>query len=90
MFKLNHKYSLKYRFKRLNFKPDIAMVSRKTCIFIDGCFWHKCPKHFIEPKSNKEYWNKKINRNILRDAEINWAYKNSDWRIIRIWEHKLK
>src|SRR3989344_6483116 len=60
-------------------KPDFIDYKTKTAIFIDGCFWHCCPKHFIDPKSNKEYWSKKIKKNILRDAEINLCYKSSGY-----------
>ena len=71
-------------------RPDFIDKDSKTVIFIDGCFWHKCPKHFKYPKSNKEYWNPKIERNILRDKEINISYKNAGWKVIRIWGHEIK
>ena len=64
-------------------KPDFINYKKKIVVFIDGCFWHKCPKHFVPPKS-------KIERNITRDGEIMLAYKNHGWKVIRIWEHELK
>lgn len=84
------KYSSSYRFKELNFRPDIVIKSKKTCIFIDGCFWHKCPKCFKMPKSNKKYWAPKINRNVQRDKEQNAYLKKNGWNVIRIWEHEIK
>lgn len=69
--------------------PDFINYKRRIVIFVDGCFWHKCPKHFRDPKSNKKYWNLKLEKNRLRDQEINIAYKNSGWKIKRIWEHNL-
>ena len=90
LFKMGYRYSLNYRFKELNFKPDIVMVSRKTCIFIDGCFWHRCPKCFRPPKSNKKYWNQKIRRNIERDKEQNRYLRRHGWKVIRIWEHSIR
>ena len=71
-------------------KPDFINYKKKIVVFIDGCFWHGCPEHFRKSKSNIKYWKNKIKKNILRDREINFAYKNSGWKIIRIWEHKLK
>ena len=53
--------------KGLKGKPDIAIKKYKIAIFLDSCFWHGCEKHFIMPKSNVEYWCRKINRNLERD-----------------------
>ena len=89
LFRLGYRYSLDHRFKELNFKPDIVMVSRKVCIFVDGCFWHKCPKCFKAPKSNKKYWNAKIKKNIERDKEQNKHLKKNGWKVIRVWEHEI-
>jgi DNA mismatch endonuclease (patch repair protein) len=70
--------------------PDFINYKKREVIFIDGCFWHKCPKHYIAPKSNKKYWLPKLKRNVLRDKEIALVYQNSGWKVIRIWEHDLK
>ena len=70
--------------------PDFIHKGKKIVVFIDGCFWHMCTKCFKEPKSNKEYWIHKLERNAIRDKEITLAYENSDWEVIRIWEHELK
>lgn len=87
-------WNLGYRFRKnvktLPGKPDIAIQKYKIVIFLDSCFWHKCPKHFKKPKSNLEYWEPKIKRNIERDAEINQYYKDNNWHILRIWEHEIK
>ena len=89
IFKLGYRYSLNHRFKELNFKPDLVMVSRKICIFIDGCFWHGCSKCYKEPKSNKKFWRLKIKRNQDRDKEQNSFLKKNGWKVIRIWEHEI-
>jgi len=89
---------IKIKLKKKNFvyhprlygKPDFANFKKRTAIFIDGCFWHRCPKHFVEPKSNKKYWLPKIERNVLRDKEIIIAYLNAGWKVTRIWEHELR
>jgi len=49
--------------------PDIILSDSKTAVFIHGCFWHGCPRHFRMPKSNKEYWSQKIKSNIRRDKK---------------------
>ena len=57
---------------------------------MDSCFWHKCPEHFKKPKSNLEYWEPKIKRNVERDVAINNYYQQKNWHILRIWEHEVK
>jgi len=89
LFRRGYRYRLSYRFKEPNFTPDLVMVSRRTCIFIDGCFWHKCPKCFKKPKSKKRYWREKIDRNVERDKEQNAYLMANGWKIIRIWEHEV-
>lgn len=70
-------------------KPDIYFSRSNMVIFIDGCFWHKCPKCFVKPKSNLKYWNNKIKRNVKRDKEVNSLLQKSGIRVIRIWEHEI-
>ena len=89
LFKNGYRYRVNYWFKGLRFKPDIVMISRKVCIFIDGCFWHKCPICYRQPKSNKRYWIAKINRNMRRDKKQNKFLEKQGWRIIRVWEHEV-
>jgi DNA mismatch endonuclease, patch repair protein len=76
--------------KSLPGKPDFAIKKYKIVIFIDSCFWHSCPQHGNMPKSNKDYWINKLNRNKERDIEINHYYKKKNWNILRIWEHEFK
>lgn len=71
-------------------KPDIFLPQTKTAIFIDGCFWHKCSRCFIEPRSNKNFWEEKIHRNIERDKEVNSQLQRQGIKVIRLWEHELK
>lgn len=89
LFNIGYRYSLSHRFKGLNFNPDLVLVSRKTCIFIDGCFWHGCEKCYRPPKSNKKYWVPKIKRNIERDREQDAYLKKNGWKVIRVWEHEI-
>ena len=71
-------------------KPDLVFVKKKIAVFIDGCFWHKCPEDFQEPETRKEFWNKKIQSNIDRDEKINEQLKGDGWIVIRVWEHEIK
>jgi len=80
-------YRLRYR---LIGKPDIVFPKKKLAVFIDGCFWHKCPKCFIKPASNRKFWNRKIESNIKRDKVVNVELRKKGWKVLRIWEHELK
>lgn len=71
-------------------KPDFALKKYKIAIFIDSCFWHKCPKHFRQPSTNKKYWISKIDRNVERAKEVNNQLKNKGWKVLRFWEHEIK
>ena len=66
------------------------MFIKKLVIFIDSCFWHGCKRHFRVPKSNKLYWQLKIEKNKNRDKEVTKFYKKHGWIILRFWEHDLK
>lgn len=70
-------------------RPDFVNWKKKIVIFIDGCFWHCCPIHSKIPEQNKDYWLPKLKRNITRAKEMDTAYKNSGWKVIRLWEHNL-
>jgi len=72
----------------LKYYPEGAQ--ERLAIFIDGCFWHGCPKCHIEPKSNIDYWLPKINRNKKRDKAVNAELKRRGWTVVRFWEHSLK
>jgi len=71
-------------------KPDIVFSKKKIAIFIDGCFWHKCPKCFSSPQTNRIFWLKKINSNVKRDKFVDLELKKKGWKVIRIWEHELE
>lgn len=86
-----HRRGLRFRLRYpLPGKPDIVFVRARVVIFIDSCFWHGCPQHLRMPKSNQDYWQRKIQRNIERDDQINTSYRYSDWESLRFWEHELK
>jgi DNA mismatch endonuclease (patch repair protein) len=78
--------------KRFPGCPDIVLKKYKTALFVNGCFWHGhtgC-RYFIWPKSNKEYWQRKISGNIARDKQTYASLRDSGWNVIIIWECQLK
>jgi DNA mismatch endonuclease (patch repair protein) len=78
--------------KKLPGKPDIVLPKYKMVIFVHGCFWHghKGCKYFVIPKTKTKWWLNKINGNIARDKKASRTLKKSGWRIINIWECRLK
>jgi DNA mismatch endonuclease (patch repair protein) len=74
----------------LSGKPDIVFPKYKIAIFIDGCFWHKCPKCFIEPQTRRKFWMDKISGNVARDKKVNKQLKKEGWKVLRFWEHLLR
>lgn len=87
---LSHFKKKDYEYQpRIYGKPDFANFKTKEVVFVDGCFWHKCPRCFIKPSTNRKFWINKINRNFLRDSEVNSNYRNSGWKVTRIWEHAV-
>ena len=85
-----HGYRFRKNVKDLEGKPDVAIKKYKLVIFIDSCFWHKCPTHYKAPATNVEFWENKISGNQKRDRQVTKYYKSKKWNILRIWEHELK
>lgn len=71
-------------------RPDFVIESAKIAVFLDGCFFHGCPKHYRQPVQNKEYWSAKVARNRQHDLLVTRTLKAEGWRVIRIWEHELR
>lgn len=66
---------------------DIAFPRHKLAVFVDGCFWHGCPEHGTEPRSNREWWATKITANKARDADTDRLLHDAGWTVVRLWEH---
>jgi DNA mismatch endonuclease, patch repair protein len=66
---------------------DIAFPSRKIAVFVDGCFWHRCPAHYVQPKANADFWDTKIRGNAERDARTTAQLIAAGWLVLRFWEH---
>lgn len=70
-------------------RPDFIFPNLKLAVFVDGCFWHGCPRHGTRPKGNAAFWRKKIARNQARDRLVNRTLRKLGWQVFRIWEHAL-
>lgn len=72
-------------------RPDICYPGRKVAIFINGCFWHRCPKcHPSVPKHNRDFWIKKFEDNVQRDEENYSKLKDMGWKVVIVWECEIK
>lgn len=69
-------------------RVDVVFPARKLAVFVDGCFWHRCPQHGTDPRSNREFWERKLSRNVERDTKVNSALKRAGWTVVRCWEHE--
>jgi len=71
-------------------RPDFAFRKQKVAVFVDGCFWHGCPRCFRLPKQNRAFWKAKIEGNRKRDLSLNVRLRRLGWKVIRIRECHLK
>jgi DNA mismatch endonuclease (patch repair protein) len=93
---LAHRFGYRFRLhvKELAGKPDIVRKRQKQAIFVHGCFWHqhsdpKCLDGRL-PKSNRQYWVPKLERNVSRDALAVAALKKAGWKVLVVWECETK
>ena len=70
-------------------RPDFVFPRHRLAVFVDGCFWHGCPKHGRNPSSNRNYWLPKLLRNKQRDMQVKRALTKRGWKVLRLWEHDL-
>lgn len=70
-------------------RPDFIFRTEKVAVFVDGCFWHGCPRHGRVPSSRVEYWAPKLARNARRDRTVSRTLRASGWTVLRIWECAL-
>jgi DNA mismatch endonuclease (patch repair protein) len=91
--RLLHAQGLRYRvdfppLAGLRTRADLVFTRARIAVFIDGCFWHMCPEHFVMPKSHLDYWRPKLVRNVERDRNADDALTAAGWRALRYWEHE--
>lgn len=70
-------------------RPDVVFTRAKLAIFVDGCFWHGCPTHYVEPVRNAAFWRQKVEGNRRRDESVTHRLQSSGWRVLRFWECEI-
>lgn len=82
-FRVDHRV----RLGRLSGRPDIVFLRHRVAVYVDGCFWHRCPIHATSPRANASFWTEKLDANVARDERMTALLKDAGWRVLRIWEH---
>ena len=70
-------------------RPDFVFPKLRVAVFVDGCFWHVCPRHATKPRNNGAFWRMKLLANQTRDRLVTRTLRKDGWRVLRIWEHDL-
>ncbi|MEU6853000.1 very short patch repair endonuclease [Actinacidiphila alni] len=91
--RLVHAQGLRYRVAArplpgLRRTADMVFRPTKVAVFIDGCYWHGCPEHYVSPKTNPGYWSEKVAKNMARDRDTNERLSEAGWTVLRFWEHE--
>ncbi|MFE2931534.1 very short patch repair endonuclease [Streptomyces sp. NPDC059221] len=91
--RLVHANGLRYRVAArplpdLRRTADMVFRPAKVAVFIDGCYWHGCPEHYVTPKTNPGYWSDKVARNMARDRDTDRKLSEAGWTVLRFWEHE--
>lgn len=82
------RFRLNVRIHRI--RPDIIFERRKIAIFVDGCFWHGCPIHYVMPRTRIDFWSEKLAVNTSRDRNQTRLLIGSGWIVLRYWEHEIR
>lgn len=83
-FRKDHQLALTDR----RVRPDVVFTRPKVAVFLDGCFWHRCPEHATTPATNSDYWIAKFERNVERDRAVDRSLAAEGWTVVRVWEHE--
>ncbi|MEU9096385.1 very short patch repair endonuclease [Streptomyces sp. NPDC048361] len=91
--RLVHAQGLRYRVSakpvpELRRTADMVFRPAKVAVFIDGCYWHGCPEHYVPPKTNHGYWSQKVVGNVNRDRDTDQKLRSAGWTVLRFWEHE--
>jgi DNA mismatch endonuclease (patch repair protein) len=70
-------------------RPDIVFGGRRVAVFVDGCFWHGCPEHYVRPRSRTAFWAAKLAENVCRDRAQTSVLESAGWTVLRYWEHDV-
>lgn len=85
-----HRLGLRYRvhLRGLPGTPDVALTRARIAVFVDGCFWHRCPQHGTAPKNNSAWWAAKLDGNVSRDRRKDTQLRDLGWTPLHVWEHE--
>lgn len=85
-----HRRGLRFRINHpaLPGRPDVAFTRARIAVFVDGCFWHRCPEHGTLPRNNRDWWLAKLDRNVARDRAKDAALADLGWTVLHVWEHE--
>jgi len=88
-----HRRGLRYFVDRaplpgLRRRADLVFPRRKVAVYVDGCFWHRCPEHATYPKNNAQWWAEKLAGNVARDRDTDARLTAAGWLVVRVWEHE--
>lgn len=70
-------------------RPDIVFPALRVAVFIDGCFWHGCPTHYVRPRTRTEFWSARLRENVARDRAQTRDLEAAGWAVVRVWEHDV-
>jgi DNA mismatch endonuclease (patch repair protein) len=70
-------------------RVDLILEPEHIAMFIDGCFWHGCPYHYVRPRTRGEFWSDKLRKTVKRDQMQTLGLEAEGWRVLRIWEHEI-
>ena len=70
-------------------RPDVVFPGARVAVFVDGCFWHGCPEHYVRPRSSEGFWAGKLKENVARDVRQTAILEDMGWRVCRFWEHEI-
>lgn len=70
-------------------RPDLVLTAQRVAVFVDGCFWHGCPEHYVRPRSRTRFWGSKLVENVRRDRRQTRLLESMGWKVLRFWEHEL-
>jgi DNA mismatch endonuclease (patch repair protein) len=87
-----HRRGLRYRvdigpLAGLRRRADVVFTRQRLAVFVDGCFWHRCPDHGTDPKNNADWWRAKLDGNVRRDRDTDAVLAAAGWLVVRVWEH---
>jgi DNA mismatch endonuclease (patch repair protein) len=71
-------------------RPDFVFRKQRIAVFVDGCFWHRCPQCSNMPANNRAFWERKLRANAQRDRLVTKRLRQQGWTVVRVWEHSIR